>query len=55
MSQNLTTITKNILGPGHVMEDANPTPIAFRNTVLNPPVVDPVPIDPQPPTPHPIP
>jgi hypothetical protein len=37
MSRNLTTMTRIILGPGHVIEDSTPTPAKFRNTKSNPP------------------
>ena len=38
MSQNMTTISKMILGPGHVVEDKDPIPVVLRKTKLDTPV-----------------
>jgi hypothetical protein len=37
MNRNITTLTKIVLGPGHVMEDSDPTPVKFRKPESKPP------------------
>jgi hypothetical protein len=32
MSRTLSVMSKQIIGPGHALEDANSTPIVFRET-----------------------
>jgi hypothetical protein len=34
MSRNLSVMSKQIIGPGHALEDANPVPIVFRGTPI---------------------
>ena len=34
MSRFLSTMTKQIIGPGHALADANPVPILFRQTPI---------------------
>jgi len=34
MSSFVGTMVKHILGPGHVLEDSNPVPKAFRGTPI---------------------
>lgn len=36
MSQKVTTMTKIILGPGHVMSDKDPMPAKFRRSASKP-------------------
>jgi hypothetical protein len=30
VSRNISFITQEMLGPGHILEDSNPVPIAYR-------------------------
>jgi len=30
MSRNLSLLVKEVIGPGHALEDGNPIPVAFR-------------------------